>query len=209
MKRTISVVGVGRISLVPDLADVRLGVSVTRPTVSEARSAAAESAGRILEALGSLGVERSDVRTISLVVQPDYEYLDREQRLRGHTVSHGYRVTIRDLALLGRVIDDALAAGATTLDGVDFRAADAADALTAARIAALHDARDRAATLASEAGVAVGQVLTIAEQATPGGPRPFTGRLATPAFVDEFAPTPVEAGEQEIVVSLAVVFAIA
>ena len=43
MRRTIGVTGTGRASQAPDVAEVRLGVTVTRPTVAEARSAAAST----------------------------------------------------------------------------------------------------------------------------------------------------------------------
>ena len=42
MKRTIAVNGTGRAATVPDVADVRLGVGVSRKTVAEARTKAAE-----------------------------------------------------------------------------------------------------------------------------------------------------------------------
>jgi hypothetical protein len=66
MKRTVTVSGSGRVAVVPDVADVRLGVSVTRPTVAEARGAAAEVATRILAAVTEAGVARADVRTSSI-----------------------------------------------------------------------------------------------------------------------------------------------
>jgi uncharacterized protein YggE len=207
MKRTISVTGSGRVVVVPDVADVRLGVVVTRPTVAEARQHAAEIAARILDAVTATGVARADVRTASLQVQPDYEYTDRAQRLRGQSVSHQYVVTVRTLDSLGRVIDDALAAGATTLDGVTFRTADPASAEAAARIAAVRDARAKAEALATEAGVALGDVVSIAEVAPGGGPRPLMAKARM--ALAEAAPTPVEAGSEEITVSVLVAFAIA
>jgi uncharacterized protein YggE len=208
MKRTITVSGSGRASTVPDVADVRLGVSVTRKSVAEARTSAAETAASILAALTALGVERADVRTASLVVQPEYDYKEGVQQLRGQSVSHQYVVTVRDLDKLGRVIDDGLAAGATTLDGVGFRTADPAPAFAAARVAAFQDARARAGALASEADVALGPVVAIAEADPVPGPRPFAiGKVRLMAA--EAAPTPVEAGESEVVVGLVVVFAIA
>ena len=208
MKRTISVVGTGRAVTVPDIADVRLGVAVTRPTVAEARSAAAEIATRIRDAMTALGVERSDIRTSSLVVQPEYDYRDGDQQLRGQAVTHQYVVVVRDLERLGPIVDGGLAAGATTLDGVGFRTADPASAQAAARVAAFGDARARAEGLAKEAGVALGPVVAIAEAEPAGIPRPLgLGKAAL--MRAEAAPTPVEAGEGEIVVNLAVVFAIA
>ena len=208
MKRTISVVGTGRAVTVPDIADVRLGVAVTRPTVAEARSAAAEIATRIRDAVTALGVERSDIRTSSLVVQPEYDYRDGVQQLRGQSVTHQYVVVVRDLERLGPIVDGGLAAGATTLDGVGFRTADPASAQAAARVAAFADARARAEGLAKEAGVALGPVMAIAETEPAGIPHPLgLGKVAL--MRTEAAPTPVEAGEGEVVVQLAVVFAIA
>ena len=207
MKRTISVAGTGRAATVPDIADVRLGVAVTRPTVAEARSAAAEIATRIRDALTALGVERSDIRTASLVVQPEYDYKDGVQQLRGQSVTHQYVVVVRDLERLGPIVDGSLAAGASTLDGVGFRTADPAPAQAAARVAAFADARARAEALAKEAGVALGPVVAIAEAEPAGIPRPF-GLGKTALMRAEAAPTPVEAGEDEVVVHLSVVFGI-
>jgi hypothetical protein len=182
-------------------------VTVTRSTVAEARSAAAEKAASILAALKTLGVKRADVRTASLIVQPEYDYKDGVQQLRGQSVSHQYVVTVRDLEMLGRVIDDGLAAGATTLDGVSFRTADPAPAHAAARVAAFQDARGRAEALAKEAGVVLGPVVAIAETDPLAGPRPFArGKVGLMAA--DAAPTPIEAGENEVVIGLMVVFAI-
>lgn len=207
MTRTIAVSGTGRANTVPDVADVRLGVVVTRPTVAEARSAAAETSNRILQALAAIGVDRTEVRTASLIVQPEYDYKDGVQQLRGQSVTHQYLVTVRDLDRLGRVVDDGLLAGATSLDGVAFRTADPAPAHAAARVAAYRDARSRARALAAEAGVRLGRVLQIAEVETPGGPRPFrAGKLGMIAA--EAVPTPIEAGEGEVAISVKVLFGI-
>jgi uncharacterized protein YggE len=208
MKRTIAVSGSGRASTVPDVADVRLGVSVSRKTVAEARATAAEVGASILAALIALGVERSDIRTASLVVQPEYDYKDGVQQLRGQSVSHQYVVAVRDLDQLGRVVDDGLAAGATTLDGVAFRTADPAAAFAAARVDAFRDARSRAQALATEAGVTLGAVIAIAEADPVGNPRPLGLGKARMLAAAEAAPTPIEAGEGEVVVGLTVIFAI-
>jgi uncharacterized protein YggE len=207
MKRTITVTGVGRVTVVPDVADVRLGVSATRPTVAEARQAAAEVAARILEAVTAAGVARPDVRTATLQVQPEYEYTDRAPKLRGQNVSHQYVITVRALDTIGRVIDDGLAAGATTLDGVVFRTADPAEAEAAARAAAVRDARSKAEALAAEAGIRVGDVVSMTE-VVGGGPTPILRKARVMMAAAEAAPTPVEAGTDEVVVSVLAAFEI-
>ena len=75
MDRTVTVTGTGRVVISPDIADVRLGVTVTRPTVAGARQDAAEVAARILEAVERVGIERRDVQTSTLSVHPEYEYV--------------------------------------------------------------------------------------------------------------------------------------
>lgn len=208
MKRSITVTGVGRVVVVPDVADVRLGVTVTRSTVASARQGAAEVAKRILDAVVAAGVARADIRTASLQVQPEYEYTDRQPRLKGQQVIHQYVVTVRKLDDLGRVIDDSLVAGATTLDGVTFRTADPATAEAAARVAAVADARAKAEALAKEAGVSLGEVESISEVAGVGGPRPMMMKARAMAMADT-APTPVEAGTDEIAISILASFSIA
>src|SRR3990170_1172809 len=59
-EHTISVSGTGKVVVSPDIADLRLGVSVTKPTVKAARTAAAESMTRVIAALKKLGIADAD-----------------------------------------------------------------------------------------------------------------------------------------------------
>ena len=71
---SIVVSGTGRVAVEPDVADLRLGVSIARDTVADARSGAARTMAAILAAVADAGVERRDVRTTLLSVQPRYDY---------------------------------------------------------------------------------------------------------------------------------------
>ena len=115
--------------------------------------------------------------------------------------------TVRAIETAGAVIDAALAAGATSMDGLTFRVADPTEALAEARRLAVADARTRAATLAAEADVRVGSVVAIVEggELSAGPPRPVA-EFRMKAAAD--ASTPVEAGTTELTISVAVEFAI-
>jgi uncharacterized protein YggE len=204
---TIVVSGTGRVAVQPDVADLRLGVAISRPTVDAARAAAAEAMTAILAAVEAAGVARRDVRTMMLSVQPRYDYKDAEApRLVGYDLANVVEVTVRALAGLGGVVDGALAAGATSLDGLAFRLADPADAERQARTAAVAEARARAEVLAAAAGVEIGGVTDIVESgAPPTWPQPRMAKLAMAAD----AGTPVEAGSTEIAVTVTVSFRIA
>jgi uncharacterized protein YggE len=204
LPRTITVSGTGRVSVAPDVADLRLGVTTTEPTVESARSGNAAAMSRVLAALRAAGIEARDIQTSNLSLSPAYDYSGPTPRLTGHTLQNTVAVTIRDLAGVGRAIDGALEAGATTVDSITIRVEDPAPHEQAARTLAVADARSKAEVLAAAAGVAIAGVGSISEL---GGPIPFAGReMAKLAMAD--AATPVEAGTNEISITVAVTFLI-
>jgi uncharacterized protein len=204
---TIVVGGTGRVAVEPDVADLQLGVSITRPTVDAARADAAVAMASILAAVQAVGVPDRDIRTTLVSVQPRYDYRDgRAPVLTGYDLSNSVHVTVRDLAALGSVIDGSLQAGATSMDSLSFRLDDPTEPERAARTAAVAQARARAEILAEAAGVAIGGVADIIEGGGPGSgyPQPKAARMM---LAD--AATPVEAGTTEISVSVTVTFRLA
>ncbi len=96
---TIVVSGTGRVAVEPDIAELRLGVAVSRDSVAEARSEAARTMSAILEAVAAAGVASRDIRTSQLSVQPRYDYRDgRAPTLVGYDLANVVEVTVRDLA---------------------------------------------------------------------------------------------------------------
>lgn len=209
-EHTISVSGTGRVVVSPDIADVRLGVSVTKPTVKAARATAAESMTRVIGALKKLGISDKDIQTTTLSLQAVYTYPKSggSPKLTGYTLSNAVAVTIRDLDKIGDAIDDSLAAGATTMDGVSFRVDDPAEAEQQARTEAMAQAKSKAETLASGAGVRITGVSSISETSAPiPYPIPYFGadEVRANALI---ASTPVQVGTNEIVVTVSVVYLI-
>ena len=204
---TIVVGGTGRVAVEPDVADLRLGVAIARPTVADARSAAAAAMTSILAAIEAAGVARRDTRTTLLSVQPRYDYRDGQApALVGYDLANVVEVTVRDLATLGAVVDGALGAGATSLDGLAFRVEDPSAAEAAARTAAVAQARARAEVLAAAADVRLAGVSDIVE----GGPPPaWPMAKAARLTMAADASTPIEAGVTEIALMVTVTFRIA
>ena len=206
---TISVSGTGRVILAPDTADLRLGVSVQRPTVKAARADAAKAMQAVIDALKKLGIAEADIQTSSITLNPQYDYTNggNPPRLVGYQFSNSLAVTVRKLDVLGDAIDNALAAGATTLDSVQFRVDDETKAEAQARAAAMADAKAKATALASAAGVSIEGVSSISETVAPA-PYPVFYGAAAGAAVDKAVATPVQAGTNEVTVSVAVVYLI-
>jgi uncharacterized protein YggE len=202
---TIVVSGTGRVAVEPDVADLRLGVAVARPSVDAARADAATTMAAILAAIDTAGVARRDVRTALLSVQPRYDYRDgTPPTLTGYELANVVEVTMRDLGRLGDVVDGALRAGATSMDGLSFRVADPAGPERDARVAAVAAARARADVLAEAAGLEIVGVADIVDGplALPPIPRMKAERMMLAADVA----TPLETGTTEIAVHVTVTY---
>ena len=157
----------------------------------------------ILASLRTSGVADRDVRTSGLALEPAYEYPPNVPRLlAGYTLRNAVVARLRDLDRVPEAIDGALGAGATSLDGLTFDVADRAAPEAVAREAAVADALAKAAVLARAAGAAVGPVLSIADGFTRPDPVPGPMMMARQASGDS---TPVEGGEQAIVVQVELV----
>jgi uncharacterized protein len=207
-EHTISVTGTGRVVVTPDVADLRIGVVVTRPTVKEARSLAAAQMTRVIAALKKLGIADRDIQTSGLSLTPNYTYPANggTPRLTGYTLSNAVSVTVRDLDKIGDAVDDSLAAGATTLDSVAFRVEDPAKAQQQAREQAMAQAKAKAQTLASSAGVSIAGVASISESSATPPPPIYYGAAAGAAVRD--TATPVQVGTNEILVTVNVEYLI-
>lgn len=198
---TVTVAGVGRAERPADRALATFVVEATRPTAAEARAAAASAAQAVLDAIKSAGVAPGDLRTAGIDLSPNWDHEGNRPVRRGFTVTNRIAATVRDLELIGRVLDAGLEAGATGLDGVQLLLGDQAPAAEEARRLAVADARARAAVIADAAGRSLGVLVSISE----GGPlhvppgRPEM-RMALAAAAD--APTPVLPGRIEVTVSV-------
>jgi uncharacterized protein len=203
---TIVVSGVGRVIVEPDVADLRLGVTIARDSVGEARSEAARTMAAILEALAGAGVAPRDIRTSLLSVQPRYDYRDgKPPTLVGYEMSNVVEVTVRALGTVADVVDGALRAGATSMDGLAFRVDDPTEPERAARVAAVNAARGRADILAEAAGVTIAGVSDIVE----GGSAPVFARAkAERMMLAADSATPVSAGTTDIAVTVTVTYKI-
>ena len=202
---TIVVSGTGRVTVQPDTADVRLGVTVSKPSVGAARLEAGRTMDDILDALEDVGIEREDVRTALLSVQPRYDYRDgRAPVLAGYDIANMVEVTVRDLGVLGDVVDGTLGAGATSMDALAFRLSDPARAEREARTRAMAEARSRADVLAEAAGLRIDGVSDIVEGMPVGPPMPLP-KAERMAMATDGA-TPIEAGTLEISVTVNVTY---
>ena len=140
-------------------------------------------------------------------------YQEWQQVLTGYLVSNTVNVKVRDLESLSPVIDAATAAGGdlTRFNRLSFAIADPAALREQARAAAVADLQERAGQLAEFGGVALGDLISIAET---GFAPPARADLSKAALAMESADatagrsTPIAAGQLSVEVTVQGTFAI-
>ena len=206
----IWVTGQGRVSVMPDLAVLNVGVEARAPTVQEARAQAAEAMQRVIAALKAQGVADRDIQTSYFSIQPQYDYnRTSTPTLIGYIVSNQVTAKVRDLEKVGEVIDAAAEAGGdlTRIHGVGFTVEDNTDALRQARERAVADARAKAQQLAQLGGVQLGSLVYISE-GSGAMPPPVPYARMDLAAESGALKTPIQVGELDVVVTVQAGFAI-
>jgi len=162
VNRTLNVNGTGVTYLTPDIAYIYIGVHTEGPTASEAVEANKVQTNAVLDALKNAGVDEKDLRTTNFSIWPSQQY-GPDGAVTGtiYMVDNTVYVTVRDLEGLGDLLDDAIAAGANSINSIQFDVADKTAAVSEARDLAVKDAEIQAQELADSAGVTLGEIQNI------------------------------------------------
>ncbi len=212
LARSIHVTGQGEASGKPDLAEVNAGVQTFAKTVIDASRQNQAIVEKIMQALGEQGIEARDIQTSNYSIWAEQDY-SREgepgkERITGFRVSNIVHVKVRDIAKIGEVLAAVTNAGANSINGIQFTVQDTQQLEEEARKAAMADARARAESLASLAGVELGEVLTLSMSSAPDYPRPYAASRVM-EMADSGAPVPgIAPGQQSVRVTINATFAI-
>jgi uncharacterized protein len=204
-ERRVVVIGEGSVSVAPDHARIRSGVTTRAKTAKEAADANSKVMAAIVAALLNAGIEQKDIQTSRFSVQPVYvaPQPGAEQKLSGFSVSNQVSVTIRAIDKVGEILDRLITAGATDAGSVEFLHSDSSKTLDQAREAAVADARRKAELYARASGLSLGSVVWITEDSEYAPP--FSkAAMRMPAAMA--APVPIAAGEDTLHVRITVGF---
>jgi uncharacterized protein YggE len=160
---TVTVVGTGASTAVPDQATVVLGVSALRPNVHDAVATANADMSRLLAALHGQGVLDRDIQTLSVGINQQTNCCPSV--VIGYQASNQVLVTIHHLGNVSSVLMAVVDAvgNDVQLNGVNLFVSDPAPAIATARSSAMADAAARAQTWARLAGHHVGGLMSLSE----------------------------------------------
>ena len=197
---TVKVIGSATVSAAPDMASFSTGVVNVGKTAAEAIQANSVAVGSVIEAVKAAGIEARDISTSNFSVQPQYVFpkagSNEKPRLTGFEVRNTVDVRVRDLSILGALLDKMVDAGANEASGLSFTLSDMAKLEQDARVAAVENAVDQAKRIAEAAGLRLTRVMSVeprAEMQMPSQP------IVMMAQADSSRRSvPVEAGEIDV-----------
>jgi uncharacterized protein YggE len=207
----VIVTGEGSITVSPNYAQIRSGVTTDAKTVKEASDANTKLMSAMVQALLSFGIAQKDIQTSQFSIEPIYTSQSKlsgysADKLSGYRVSNQVRVTVRQISQVGEILDRLIKAGATDVGNIAFLVSEPEKALDQAREAALADARRKAELYARVAGIRLGRVAWITESSSyvPA----FAGDV-TIARQKQAREVPIQGGEETLRASINVGFDIA
>jgi uncharacterized protein len=192
----IVVSGEGEAAVAPDMAMLSLSVMREAKTAREALDDNNAAMAEVIEAIKLFGVADRDLQTAGLQIMPRYNYTNKpdgtqEAELIAYQVTNSLSVRVRDLVKTGEILDKAVSLGVNQGGNIVFANDDPLAVITEARKKAVAEATAKARTLAEAAGVNLGRILEISDQAFGAQPMPIEAK----AFDRMAASVPIEAGE--------------
>lgn len=213
---TLSVSGNAFTKVKPDRVVISIGVETTDKTAKASLAANSELMNKIIIALRNLGIKENETSTSSFTISPNYNYTESGTILNitGFTVTNSIQIDSSILANISSWIDAAVASGANSINSIDFRISNKLleDTKNMLIKDAIANAEEKADIVSSALGLKVNGLksITVGEFGYIQPPQPFMEKRfdaagASPATA---VTTPILAGEQEVSVSVSIVFLI-
>lgn len=202
---TLSVSGQGIIAGRPDMATVIFTVETIDQNASEAQRANARVSQNISTGLRErYALEDRALQTQNYHVGPRFRYHGQQRVNEGFEVRNHLKVQIKDISILGDLLDFLVETGSVQIQSVSFKLSDTHQKSHEAHALAINDAKLRAELMAEKSGRRLGKILTISEPQASAQqiPRPGLAMMASRA---ESSPS-LESGELEVLASVYVTF---
>ncbi len=200
--RQVTVVGEGKVDGTPDTLTIGLSIAATAPDAVGAANQTSSRIAAVTDAIAGQGVDRKDVATTTVTLQPQYG--QDGTTIVGYQSSNSLDVKVRRVETGPQVLGAITTAGgdATRIDSVAYSIEDDSTYVSDARHLAFDDAKNRAQQYAQLSGLGLGKVLSISEtgSGTPPPPPP------TPRFDARATAVPLSPGQQTVGFSVTVVW---
>ena len=201
--RQVTVIGTGKVKGTPDTLTADASIEFVAPDVTGAMNQTSDRQQAVITALVNAGVDRKDISTTGVNLQPQYG--PDGTTIAGYRATNSIEVRIRDVGSASRALALIVSTGgdATRINSVRLSIDDDSRLVRDARTNAYNDAKDRAQQYSQLSGSKLGKVLSISD--APGSAPPTPTPLPAPRGAMAEA-VPIEPGQQTVSFSVTVVW---
>lgn len=170
---TITVIGHGEVTALPDIATITATVREVAKTVPNAEKAVETKVTQALADVEALGIDKKDIKTISYTVNPKYETSNiycitvpcppTKTVIVGYEVAETIQIKVRKIDTAGDVIGALGKANITETDGPNFTVDNLDKPQADAKALAIKQAQDKAKATAKALGVYLGDITQFSE----------------------------------------------
>ena len=158
---SISVVGIGKIEVSADLADLNLGFAVEGMDSGTAMNEVNQRLENLLSQLRKRGVTDADVVAGNLRINPRYDYQGRRPRFTGYVVERSLTVTVKALDNLPAILATTVASKVSNINAVRYRNSQHQSLIAQARKAAIANSKRKATALAAGYNAELGPIYSV------------------------------------------------
>ncbi len=204
---TITVTAEGKTTVSPDIVQASFGVDTGRQTTTTvAMKILSDKMNAVFDALQKAGIDKKDITTQNLSLNPVYDWSDGNQRILGYQANQNFLVKVRKLDTAGDVVTAATAAGANQVGGIDFTVENPDAGQMDARAKAIAKAKAKAETLADQLGVSLGDIKNFSEAGAGYVPPIMYDRMAVGNMAAEAKSVPLPSGQQDVTVNVTITY---
>lgn len=205
----ISVSSKEEVKVVPDMAQIVLGVHAEDPDAKVCEDKSVESLENVIEFLRQMGVEETSIQTSGYGMNPVYDW-SNGKTLTGYEMDVALTVSDVSLEDVGALISGAVESGANEVQSVSYLSSQFDEKYQEALQLAVEAARVKGEAIANAGGVSLGKVVKVEEITSNTQARYNTAQYAM-AVEDEVVRSssmPVMAGEVAVEANIVVDFEI-
>ena len=153
----IQITGEASRSVAPNYAILTLGITSENTNINAAKSNNDRIMSDLISKLGHLGIDKKDIYTSNISINPTNDYQDGKRINTGYSVANRVTVKINNLDNVGKAVDAAVSAGANDINNLSFQN-DVSQQLSDSLI---QDGRHKAEVIAAALGRTLGPVKTV------------------------------------------------
>lgn len=159
--RVVQVTGQGEATVAPDRARLSMAIEARNVDLRVAETKVNDGTRAVLKELKGLGLKDEDISTAGYSVNPEYDWVDNQQKFRAYFARREINVTVRDLNKVGDVLLRLTKAGVNQINPPVLESSKMKETERAALALAVADAAAQAGVIAEGLSLKLGLPRTV------------------------------------------------